>query len=534
LLGRKSIVKKSRVYWLIALALIVVVGGYFIYTAYQKSKAAAAASIQTVKLEQGTISAVVDATGSLRTNQSALVAWQTSGRVEAVNVKLGSIVKTGDVLASLEMSSLNAGIIQAQADLAAAQDALDTLMTSTTPQAQALKAVQDAQTALDSYNYNFPATQAKAQADLLTAQTNLTTMTNRRTALNYARASQSDIDAAEARYNLAQQAVDNAQRAFNRVSDLKPTDPLRSAAQVKLADAEKKRDAALVSLNWYLGTPTNDDIAKADANLGQAQADLAQAQDAWNLVKDGPNPTQLAILEAQLADAKRKYEQLKDGPTAVDIQAAQTRILADQATLSVARLVAPFDGTITEVDVMPGDLVRPGDLAFQIDDVSSQYVDLEVSEVDINKVKLAQSATLTFDAVQGKQYAGVVDRVGQVSKVNAGAVNYIVTVKLTDPDAHVRPGMTASASILVGEKKGVLLVPSIAVRFENGKTVIDVLRGGKVVPVPVQTGLASDTQTEIVSGDVKAGDDAVVSLGINTLLFGGPQGGGGSFGGGSQ
>ena len=454
--------------------------------------------------------------------------------MEAVNVKLGSKVKKDDVLAALQMTSLNAGIIQAQADLAAAEEDLDTLMNSTTPQAQALKALQDARTALDNYNYNFPATQAKAQADLLTAQTNLTTMTNRRTALNYARASQGDIDAAQASYNLAQKAVEDAQKNYNRVDHLRPTDPLRSLAQVRLADAEKKRDAALATLNWYVGKPTKDDMAKADANVGLAMATLAQAQDAWNLVKDGPDLTQLAILKAQITDAQRKYDQVKDGPSATAIQSAQARIMADQATLNVARLTAPFDGTITEVDVMAGDLVTPGELAFQIDDISSQYVDLEVSEVDIDKVKVGQTVDLTFDAVQEKEYAGVVDQIGLVSKVNAGAVNYLVTVKLTDPDGDILQGMTASASIVVGEKQAVLLVPSIAIRIENNQSVIDVLRGGKVTTVVIQTGLASNTQTEIVSGDVTAGDEAVINQAANTLLFERPGGGGGSFGGGGN
>ena len=327
--------KKSRLLWLIPVVLLLAAGGYFIVSRAQSQAAQAAANVQVVKLERGTISAVVDATGSMRANQSAQIFWQTSGKVSDVKVKLGDQVKANDVLALLEPTSMNASIIQAQADLASAQQALDDLMNSTTQQAQALQDVQDAQTALDNYNHNFPATQAKAQADLLTAQTNLKTMTDRRNAMNYARASQGDVDAAQASYDLAQNAVDDAQKAYNQVDYLKPSDPRRSAALVNLSDAEKKRDAALANLNWYTGNPTNEDISKADANLGQAKATLAQAQDAWNKVKDGPDATQLAILNARLTDAQRKYERVKNGPSDTDIQSAKARIVADQATLSV-------------------------------------------------------------------------------------------------------------------------------------------------------------------------------------------------------
>jgi HlyD family secretion protein len=525
--------KKSKLLWLIPVALILVAGGYFIINRTQSKALKAAANVQAVKLERGAISAVVDATGSVRANQSAQIPWQTSGKVNEVKVKLGDQVKANDVLAMLEPASMSASIIQAQADLASAQQALDDLMNSTTQQAQALQDMQDAQTALDNYNYNFPATQAKAQADLLTAQTNLKTMTDRRNAMNYARASQADIDAAQASYNLAQNAVDNAQGDYDGLSDLLETDVRRSAALVKLSKAEKKRDAALDTLNWYTGNPTKDDISKADANLGNAKATLAQAQDAWNKVKDGPDATQLAILNAKLTDAQRNYERVKNGPSDTDIQSAKARIVADQATLSVGQLEAPFDGTITEVDVMIGDLVKPGDLGFQIDDISSQYVDLQISEVDINKVELGQSATLTFDGVSGKQYNGKVDRLGMVGKVNAGAVDYVVSVKLTDADSKVRSGMTASASIVVGEKKDALLVPSIAIQTVNNQTVIDVRRGGQVTQVVVETGLSSDTQTEILSGDVKAGDEAVVSQsGSSLITTGGTSGGGSPFNGG--
>ena len=56
-------------------------------------------------------------------------------------------------------------------------------------------------------------------------------------------------------------------------------------------------------------------------------------------------------------------------------------------------------------------------------------------------------------------------------------------------------------------------MPSIAIRTENNQSVIDVRRGGQITPVVIQVGLASDTQTEILSGDVKAGDEAVVNHG---------------------
>ncbi len=468
----------------------------------------------------------------MRANQSAQVFWQTSGKVNEVKVKLGDQVKANDVLALLEPTSMNAKIIQAQADLASAQQALDDLMNSTTQQAQALQDVQDAQTVLDNYNNNFPVTQAKAFTDMITATYNLTRTVNHRNYLVSLRAAQADIDAAGSVYKQTKQKVDIFQQNFDDLSSLPVNDRSRRKAANNLSIAQEQLDAAFTTLNWYMNKPTANDIANADADVEMARSNVAQAQDAWNKVMDGPDATQLAILNARLTDARRKYERVKNGPSDTDIQSAKARIVADQATLSVGQLAAPFDGTITEVDVMVGDLVKPGDLGYQIDDVSSQYVDLQISEVDINKVQVGQPATLTFDGVPGKQYNGKVERIGLVGKVNAGAVDYIVSVKLTDADGEVRQGMTGSASIIVGEKKDVLLVPSIAIRTLNNQTV-DIRWGGQITPVVIQVGLASDTQTEIVSGDVKVGDMAVVSQAGSTLITPGQTSGGGNpFGGG--
>ena len=525
--------KKSRLLWLIPVVLILAAGGYFIISRTQSQATKAAANVQTVKLEQGTISAVVDATGSVRANQSAQIPWQTSGKVNEVKVKLGNHVKANDVLALLEPTSMSANIIQAQADLASAQQALDDLINSTTQQAQALQDVQDAQTALDNYNNNFLITQTTGYTDLISATYNLTTTINHRNYLNSLRVPQADIDAADIIYKQMKQKVDILQQNFEALSSLPVNDHSRRKAVNDLSSAQEQLDAALKVLTWYMNKPNTNDIANANADIEIARSNVAQAQDAWNKVKDGPDATQLAILHARLTDTQRKYERVKNGPSDTDIQSAKARIVADQATLSVGQLAAPFDGTITEVDVMVGDLVNPGELGFQIDDISSQYVDLQISEVDINKVELGQSAILTFDGVPGKQYNGKVDRMGMVGKVNAGAVDYIVSVKLTDADSKVRSGMTTSASIVVGEKKDVLIVPSIAIRAVNNQTVLDVRRGGQVTQVVVQTGLSSDTQTEILSGDVKAGDEAVLSQSGSTLLTTRPTTGGGSpFGGG--
>jgi HlyD family secretion protein len=182
-----------------------------------------------------------------------------------------------------------------------------------------------------------------------------------------------------------------------------------------------------------------------------------------------------------------------------------------------------------------GDQVSPGTKAFRIDDLSQMKVDVQVSEVDINSVQVGQPVTLTFDAIAGKGYNGKVVEMAQVGNPVQGAVNFTVTVVLTDSDQSVKPGMTAAVTIMVKQVNNVLLVPNRAVRLVNDQRVVYVLNNGQPQEVNVTLGASSDTMSEVVSSGLKVGD--LIILNPPSTLFtnpnGGPPGGGaGPFGGG--
>ncbi len=449
--------------WIWALvAVVVAVGGFFAYRAYSQAKfEAPIADLQTVAASTGELTATVGATGTVRANRSAVLSFETSGRVQQVNVAVGDRVAQGQVLATLDQTSLPAQVILAQADLVAAQRALDDLLNFEMERAQAQMALAQARDNLESVEYKWRVQQQ-----------------------GY-RASSDTIRAAEANLVLAEKEVESAEAAYNRLSGRPEDDPSRALALSNLVAARKKRDSILRQLNWYKGKPTDTDQMLLDAEL--------------------------AIAQAQLADAEREWERLKDGPDPDDVAAARARLAAAQATLESASITAPFAGTITFVEVKPGDQVAPGTVAFGLADLSKLEVDVEVSEVDINRVQVGQLVTLAFDAVSGKEYNGVVEQVALTGSVVQGVVNFKVTVKITDADELVKPGMTAAVNIVVERRDGVLLVPNRAVRVREGQRVVYVLRGPVPEPVPVELGASSDLYSEVVGGDLKEGDEIVLN-----------------------
>ncbi len=462
---------KKGIGWTLALALLAA-GAFWGYRRYQQQAANAAASYQTEAARRGALTATIGATGSVRANQTAVLVWQTSGTVEHVAVQTGDSVRKGDILAALEQTSLPQGVILAQADLVSAQKALDDLRKppSELALAQAKQAIAEAQKAVD---------QAQKRLDSLTAQ-----------------ARQVDIDSAQAAVVLARDKLKKAQEDFAPYAN-KPEDNLRRAYfQSRLAQAQREYDNAVARLNNLLGTANEVDLAVAQASLETAQA--------------------------QLADARQTYEDLLAGPGEDDIAAAEARLAAAQATVNLARVAAPFDATVTAVYIKPGDQVSPGATAFRLDDLSRMLVDVQISEVDINRIQVGQPAVLTFDAILGKEYRGRVAEVPPVGQATQGVVNFNVTVELTDPDAAVKPGMTAAVNIVVSELQDVLLVPNRAVRFRNGERVVYILQDGEPRPVPITLGASSETVSQVLDGDLKEGDPVILNPPSQFEQDGGP------------
>jgi HlyD family secretion protein len=459
--------------WIIlgALAIVAVVVGAYFYVR-GRNQAATATQLQTVVAARGDLTAMIGATGTVRSNQNAILTWQTSGSVETVEIKIGDRINAGDVLATLLETSLPQSVILAQADLVNAQQALNNLFDSKAQQAQAQLNLANAQKDYDA---------------AVMSRNNVRTHANNSLIENY-----------RSSYVLAQDKLDNAKEYYDEFANAAEDDLRKAQAYNSLYAAQQERDKAYNNWVWYEYPPSPQDIAVAEGKV--------------------------AVATATLDDAQREWDRLKDGPDPADIEAAQAKVTAIQATINMAKLVAPFAGMVSEVDVMVGDQVRSGSNAFRIDDLSHLLADVQVSEVDINSVKVGQPVTITFDAILGQEYHGKVTQVAQVGDVVQGAVNFTVTVEITDSDEQVKPGMTAAVNIVVNALKDVLLVPNRAVRLVDGQRVVYVLRNGLPVEVKITLGASSDTVSEVVSGDLKEGDLIILNP-STTLIPGGGMGG---------
>lgn len=451
---------KRRTTIILVVVVVLAIAAYFGYRRVMEAQAALNSSFQTETVSRGNLTALVGATGTVRANQTAILAWQTSGQVEKVNVQVGDVVRAEQILAELRKSSLSQSLILAEADLVNARKALETLQESDVAQARAQQALAQALDALK-----------KAQ--------------DQRASKDYQRASALTIDEARTNLELARLEKNRTEKVYDMFDHLPVDNPERMVSYSAYLAAQRNLQRAEANLAYLLGLPSSLEVEQADANL--------------------------AVAEANLKEAEREWERLKDGPDPDEILAAEARIAAIEATLGLVRLQSPFGGTLTEISVKTGDQVNPGSVSFRIDDLSHLLVDVQVPEVDINRIQVGQTAKLSFDAILGKEYNGEVVQVGQVGVSATGLVNFTVTIELTDADSAVRPGMTAAVNIVVNQLDDVLIVPNRAVRLRNGQRVVYILRDNVPTPVSIQLGAISDLYSEVAGGDLRAGDVVVLN-----------------------
>jgi HlyD family secretion protein len=468
---------KKYVKIILGVSVIIVVAIAFVWLRNQ-NQTTAANQYQTVKAERGSLMATIGGTGIVRSNQSATLTWITSGTVGSIFVKIGDKITKGDVLASISSDSLPQNVILAQADLVNNLRALENVKNSKTTQAQAQLALANAQKAYEDAKYT--------RANLVAGRDNKDAAAN-----------------AEAQYIIAKKNLEGAQANYDRLASLPDDDPNKAQAYSALYAAQQAAQSRLNAWNWYKNQASQQDVAEADAKL--------------------------ALSEAQLSDAQREWDRLKNGPDPADISAAEARVTANRATINAASIIAPFSATVTEIKPMIGDQVSTGLPAFRIDDLSRLLVDVQISEVDINSVKVGQSATLTLDAILDVIYHGKVISVAQVGNTSQGSVTFTVTLELNDSNEWVKPGMTSAVTVVVTRLENVLLVPNRAVRLVNNQRVVYILKNGAPQEVVITLGATSGIDSEVTGGDLKAGDLIILNPPSN---FGnGQPGSGGMFGG---
>jgi HlyD family secretion protein len=287
-------------------------------------------------------------------------------------------------------------------------------------------------------------------------------------------------------------------------------------------------------------------IAQIDPAIFNAQADQARA----NLMAAQAN---VLKAKAALADSKRTFErnrqliakgliaqsdfdtsettwQANDAQVkAAEAQVSQTQAALDftETNLRYTKILSPVDGIVVSRNVDVGQTVAASfqtpTLFYIAQDLTKMQIDTSVDEADIGKIKVGQEVDFNVDAYPDTLFKGAVWQVRISPTTVQNVVTYDVVVQVENKEYKLKPGMTANVSIVTADRHSVLRVPNAVLRFKpdeqesktrgtarQGGQALWILEAGKPKRVRITTGISDGSNTEIVSGELKEGQEVVV------------------------
>ncbi len=297
----------------------------------------------------------------------------------------------------------------------------------------------------------------------------------------------------------------------------------------KLQNAVNKSRAALAAAEAT--------VAQARATVTESKALLARMRQVAEL-SGGKVPSKA---EMETAEATLERALANEASAKAAVLQAQATMKTDETNLSKGTIRSPVDGVVLSRKVEPGQTLVAAmtiPVLFTLaEDLTNMELQVKVDEADVSSVKLGQPASFTVSAWPGRTFPATIRRVGIGSTINDNVVTYKTLLNVTNEDMALRPGMTATASIVTAQRQDVLLVPNAALRFsppsqgddsKGGSFVSNLLprapsdaKHPNVAPaenpqvwvmsdagpqaIAVKTGVSNGRQTEIVGGGLKPG-----------------------------
>lgn len=280
-------------------------------------------------------------------------------------------------------------------------------------------------------------------------------------------------------------------------------------------------------------------VEQARANLLFAKANLEKADASFidakrTMERNKALFSKDLIARSEVDTAETNYETSK-----AQINASKAQIAQSEASLKVAetnlrytRIISPVNGIVVSRNVDVGQTVAASfqtPTLFTIaQDLTKMQIDTNVAEADIGRVRQGQDVEFNVDAYPGIIFKGRVSQVRNAPINVQNVVTYDAVILVSNPELKLKPGMTANVSIIISAKKGVLRIPNAALRFsmpdrdkdKNKKAQqkgpgqkgagVWIVENGKPKRMSVSTGVSDGSYTELISGEIKEGQEVIV------------------------
>jgi HlyD family secretion protein len=455
--------------------LILASSGYLIYSRVSATNATTTTTktLQTATVKQGELVIYATGTGTLVAKDDVNLAFKADGQVTAVNVKVGDLVKAGDVLATVDDTTVKVKYQQAQRALAEL----------TSP--SAIAAAQEAQ--------------ATAAQDVVTAKGTLEYL----------------ISPEVYHWELEISKTDQLIKDIKRQLEINPND---ADAQANLKKKQDYLDFAESKLKSAKYTYEKEYIPKTFRVKRNGVVSIVEPSDAEILTARAA----VSAAEAQLVEAGYLYTYLTGGEIPADatgsglteIEQARLDLESAKADLDGAQIIAPISGTVMSLDTRVGDTVTGSTTIITVADLSTPQLEVFLDASDWSNVKAGNEADVTFDIAPDDTYVGKVTQVdpGLYTESNSSVIRAIVEIQATESQNLDLPlGTSADVDVIGGKATNAILVPVEALHQAGDRYAVFVMENGTPKLQEVTVGIKDLLYAEIKSG-LKPGD--VVTTGL--------------------
>jgi HlyD family secretion protein len=444
------------------------------------------------------------------------------GRIERIDTRVGERVRAGEVLAEIESADARALVLQRQAVLAAEEANLQVLRDGARPEEIAVSeaAVQSAEVALaqaeqalvDEMHDAFRAAEAavRVHVDQFISNPRSSSPT-----LSFNTSNSQVRTTVENQRPSIEAMLTNWESTIFSLTVLSDVDD---------ALRETKQDLAQVAL--FLASASaavNQGVASGlitTAVLDGYAADVAAARSAVNVaittitaVETNVRSTETALVSAQKSLLLKEAEATASSILAQEakVRGARASVLDAEAQLAKTRIIAPFDGVVTNVDADAGETVQGGVPVISLISDEGLQIESFVPEINIALLKVGDRAGVTLDAYgSAVVFDTEVVAIDPAETIRDGVSTYRAILEFIEDDPRVKAGMTANITVVTAEKEGVIAVPRGIVTTRDGVLVVPVKVEERIEWRPVETGLVSSLGTiEIISG-LYPGDTVVL------------------------
>jgi HlyD family secretion protein len=479
--------------------------------------------VKVARVTTGDVLGTVSLNGDIRPVNQLDVTSRVGARVVAVPVTVGQAVRAGDVLAQLDRTQQEVALVQAQAAIVKEQSALEKA-----------RVALDQPIDIASLEANIRAAEAELaevlagpraeDVDIAVQKLSQANDTRARTASSLSNAKEQAriameqatfaLQATQALYGAAKLIYDEAVRTGKDPNIPGPCPDsnrnCRDLTDARLRSYKATYEAAEINLRSAEALVEARRLSYQDARnqevggLRIASAQVQDAQAGLDKARSGPTADAVARAQADLVEARADLARALEPRSRADLRAAEASLRSAEASLRLAevnlgetRVVAPFDGIVTQRFVSVGSSVSSGGSIVQL---VSQQVEVRLSADDSQVAQLAvgQEATIRLSAFPGATFKA---RIGGISpSADVTSRTFTVTLATVEPDPRLKPGMLAQGEVAAIERRGVLTIPATAVISRGVESAVFVVADGKARRKAVTLGVAGGGVVEVLSG----------------------------------